>query len=99
MKNLKYSKIVSETKIGQIGLPESQIGHQAGTRFPVRVRADSRSENSDPIHDNLSNHNPKTNTGRKLNNTVKKFRTRIWVPIPGVDTLKKTRFLTGLNNV
>ena len=50
---------MSETEIGQIELSECQIGLQAGTRFPVRVRADSRSENSDSIHNNLSNHNPK----------------------------------------
>jgi len=49
---------VSETKIGQIGLPESQIGQQASIGFPVRVRADSRSENPDPIHNIISNHNP-----------------------------------------
>jgi len=63
---------VSETKIGQIGLPESQIGLSAGIGFSVRVRAGSRSENPDPIHNNISNHNSKTYTGRKLNNTVEK---------------------------
>ena len=35
--------------------------------------ADSRSENPDLPHNNISNHNPKSNTGRKLNNTVEKI--------------------------
>ena len=30
------------------------------------------SENPDLIHNNISNHNPKTHTGRKLNNMIKK---------------------------
>ena len=50
-----------------------QIGQQASIGFPVWVRADSRSENLDPIHNNISNHNSKANTGRKLNNTVEKI--------------------------
>ena len=57
---------MSETKIGQIGLSESQIGRYVVIGFPIWVRADSRSENLDPIHNNISNHNSKTNTGRKL---------------------------------
>ena len=73
MKNLKYYKTVSETEIGQIELPESQIGLSAGTGFSVRVRTDSRSENPDPILNNISNHNSKTHTGGKLNNTVEKI--------------------------
>ena len=63
---------MSETKIGQIRLPESQIGQKASIGFPVRVRAYSRSENPDLILNNISNHNLKTHTGGKLNNTVKK---------------------------
>ena len=62
-----------ETEIGQIRLPESQIGQQASIGFPVRVRAYSRSENPDPILNNISNHDPKTQTGGKLNNTVEKI--------------------------
>ena len=57
MKNLSYYKTVSETEIGQIGLPESQIGQQASIGFPVRVRAYSRSENPDPMLNKISNHN------------------------------------------
>ena len=49
MKNLKYWKTVFETKIGQIGLPENSNGWYASIGFPVRVRANSRSENPDPI--------------------------------------------------
>jgi len=64
---------VSEIEIGQIELPESQIGLQAGIGFPVRVRAYSRSENPDPILNNISNHNLKVNTGRKLNNIIEKI--------------------------
>ena len=56
---------------------KGQIRRYAGIRFTVRVRADSKTENPDPIPNNMSNHNLKTNTGRKLNNTVKKIRTRI----------------------
>ena len=44
-----------------------------GIEFLVRVRAGSGSENPDPIHNNIRNHNSKVNTGRKLNNTVEKF--------------------------
>ena len=66
MKILKYCKIVFETKIGQIRLPERSNQLQASIGFPVRVRAYSRSENPDPIHNNRSNHNPKKHTGRKL---------------------------------
>ena len=62
-----------KTEIGQIGLPESQIGQQAIIGFSDRVRAYSRSENSDPIHNNISYHNSRTHTGRKLSNTVKKI--------------------------
>ena len=65
MKNLKYWKTVSETEIGQ-------IEQHADVGFPVLVRADSRSENPNPIHNNISNHKSKANTGRKLNNTVEK---------------------------
>ena len=68
---------MSETEISQIGLSEGQIGQQASIGFPVRVRADSRSENPDPIPNNMSNHNLKINIRRKLNNTVKKIRTSI----------------------
>ena len=50
-----------------------QIGLQAGTGFPVRVRAYSRSENPDLIHNNISNHNLRANTKRKLNNMVEKI--------------------------
>ena len=59
---------MSETKIGQIGLSESQIGLLAGIGFPVWVRAYSRSENPDLILNNISNHTSKTHTGRKLSN-------------------------------
>ena len=51
---------------------KGQIRQYAGIGFLVQVRADSRSENPDPIHNNRSNHNPKINTGRKLNNMVEK---------------------------
>ena len=64
---------MSETEIGQIRLPESQIGLLAGTGFPVWVGADSRSENPDPIHNNIRNHNSKTHTGRILNNMIENF--------------------------
>ena len=64
---------MSKTKIGQIGLPGSQIGLLAGIGFPVRVRAYSRSENPNLILNNITNHNSKTHTGRKLNNMVEKF--------------------------
>ena len=45
----------------------------AGIGFSVWVRAGFRSENPDPIHNNISNQNSKTHTGRKLNNTVEKI--------------------------
>ena len=64
---------MSETEIDQIRLAESQIRLLADIGFPVRVRAYSKSENPDPILNNISNHNLKANTGRKLNNTVEKF--------------------------
>ena len=63
---------MSETKIGQLDYQKGQIGLQAGIGFPVRVRTYSRSKNPDPILNNISNHNLKANTGRKLNNTVEK---------------------------
>ena len=63
---------MSETKISQIRLLESQIRLQAGIGFPVRVRAYSRFENPDPILNNISNHNLKANTERKLNNKIEK---------------------------
>ena len=55
-----------ETKIGQIGLPKrsNRVVHWYRVLSPTR--ADSRSENSDSISNNINNHNPKTNTGRKL---------------------------------
>ena len=64
---------MSEIEISQIRLPESQIGLLAGIEFPVRVSAYSRSENPDPILNNISNHNSKTHTGRKLSNIVEKI--------------------------
>ena len=64
---------MSKTEISQIGLPESQIGQQTSIGFPVRIRAYSRSENPDPILNNISNRNPKTHTRKKLNNTVENF--------------------------
>ena len=64
---------MSETEIDQIGLSGSQIGLLAGIGFPVRVRAYTRSENPDPILNNINNHNLKTHTERKLNNMIEKF--------------------------
>ena len=63
---------MSEIEIGQIRLPEWSNRATGWYRFPVRVRAYSRSENPDSILNNISNHNSKTHTGRKLNNTVEK---------------------------
>ena len=51
---------------------KGQIGRYTNIRFPVQLRADSRSENSDSIPNNIGNHNYK-NTGRKLNNTFEKI--------------------------
>ena len=82
-----------ETKIGQIGLPESQIGLLAGMGFPVRVRAYSRSENPDPMHKNISNHNSKTYTERKLNNMVEKFWDTYQGTSPGNGVLHFSLFL------
>ena len=50
----------------KLGYQKGQIGQYACIGFPVRVRADSKTENPDPIQNNMSNHNLKTNTGRKL---------------------------------
>jgi len=60
-------------KLVKLDYQKVQIGLQAGIGFLVRVRAYSRSENPDPIHNNISNHNSKANTGRKLNNTIEKI--------------------------
>ena len=38
----------------------------AGSRFLVRVRADSKTENPDPIPNNMSSHNTKIIARRKL---------------------------------
>jgi len=45
---------------------KGQIGQHASFGFSVRVRADSRSETTDPIHNNISNHKLNINIGRKL---------------------------------
>ena len=64
---------MSKTEIGQSDYQKGQIGQQASIGFPVRVRADSRSETPDLIHNNIYNHNTKIHTGRKLNNMVENF--------------------------
>ena len=38
----------------------------AGIGFPVPGRTDSKTENPDPIPNNISNHNSKINTERKI---------------------------------
>ena len=45
---------------------KGQIGQHAGIGLLVQVSTDSRSENPNPTYNNISNHNPKLNTGRKL---------------------------------
>jgi len=50
---------VFETEIDQIRLPKGQIKQYAGIGFPLQIRPNSRSENPDPIPNNISNHNPK----------------------------------------
>ena len=54
---------MSETEISQIGLPERS--NQAVCQYRV-LGADSKTENPDPIHNNMRNQNLKINTGRKL---------------------------------
>ena len=44
---------------------KGQIRQFASIGFPVRVRADSRSENPDPIPNNIGNHNLNTNNETK----------------------------------
>ena len=62
---------------------KGQIGQYAGIGFLVQIKADSNTENLDPIPNNISNDNPKINTERKLKQYGRKIGTRIWVRIPG----------------
>ena len=68
-----------------------QIKLQAGTGFPVWVRAYSRSENPDPIHNNISYHNSRTHTGRKLSNMIEKIWDTYLSTYPGNWVLQKVK--------
>ena len=53
-------------KLVKLDYQKGQIKQDTGIGFPVQVRAHSKTENPDPIPNNISNYNPKINTGRKL---------------------------------
>ena len=55
-----------ETEIDQHRLIERSNRVVRWYQVPVQVGADSKIENPDPTHNNINNHNPKTNTERKL---------------------------------
>ena len=79
-----------ETEIGQIRLSERSNQATGWCRVPVPGQADSRSENLDPIHNNISNHNSKANTERKLNNTVENIWDTYLDTYPGNGVLQST---------
>ena len=51
---------------------KGQIRQYTGIGFPFQVKADSKTENSDLIPNNISYHNPEKNTGRKLKQYAQK---------------------------
>ena len=70
MKNLKYWKTVSETKINQIRLSiKAQIEKYIRNRSPIQTRTDSESKNLDPIQNNHTN-NHKTKINIQLNQRI-----------------------------
>ena len=81
---------MSEIEIDQIRLPEWSNRAIGWYQVPDPGQAYSSSENSDPILNNISNHNLKVNTERKLNNTVKKIWDTYQGTYPGNGVLQSS---------
>ena len=79
-----------ETKISQIGQPERLNQAACWYWFPVRVRADSKTENPDPIPNHTSKHHAKTNIGRKLKQYGQKNQSTYPGTYPGNGVLQST---------
>ena len=73
------------------GYRKGQVGQQAGIGFPVRVRADSKTENPDLIPKIISNHNLNKNTRIKLKQNGQRIQDTYLGTYPGKGVLQSTQ--------